>query len=229
VLKTFCEEVTPFLQKYCVECHGKKNREKQGDISFQSTFQRPVAGEFQKQWQLALENVKTHAMPPQDAKLQPTEEERRKFIEWVPQVKFLSQQDPGAFVIRRLTKVEYGNTIRDLLGVDPAVAAALPDEVPGEGYLNSISPLQSEHYLEIANEALNRAFGPSDGEPTALEKQLFGNTPAEKSELRISASKVARSFARQAYRRPVTDEEVNVLLRVFDLGQANKLSYRQSL
>ena len=126
VLKTFREEVTPFLQTYCLECHGKNNREKQGDVSFQSTFQRPGAGEFRKQWQLALVNVKTQAMPPKDAKKQPTDEERRKFMEWVPTVKFLSPPDPGAFVIRRLTKVEYGNTLRDLLGVDPTVAAQLP-------------------------------------------------------------------------------------------------------
>ena len=106
-----------------MECHGKNNREKQGDVTFANTFQRPGAGEFRKQWQLALVNVKSHAMPPQDAKKQPTDEERQKFIEWVPTVKFLSAKDPGAFVIRRLTKVEYANTLRDLLGVDPAVAA----------------------------------------------------------------------------------------------------------
>jgi hypothetical protein len=59
-------------------------------------------------------------------------------------------------VIRRLTKVEYGNTLHDLLGVDAAVAAELPDEVAGEGYMNSLSPLQSEQYLEIANEVIQK-------------------------------------------------------------------------
>ncbi len=229
VLKTFREDITPFLKTYCLDCHGKNNREKQGDVSFQSTFNRPGAGEFRKQWQQALVNVKTHAMPPKDAKKQPTDEERQKFIEWVPTVKFLSPPDPGAFVIRRLTKIEYGNTLRDLLGVNSSVAAQLPDDVPGEGYLNTISPLLSEQYLEIAHEALNRALGPKNGPPTERQKQLFGDAPAPDSDLRMAASKVARSFARTAFRRPLSDDEVEVLLRVFDLGQENKLTYPESL
>jgi len=229
VLKTFRDEITPFLKTYCLECHGKNNREKQGDVSFQSTFNRPGAGEFRKQWLQASVNVKTHAMPPKDAKQQPSDDERKKFIEWVPTVKFLSPQDPGAFVMRRLTKVEYGNTLRDLLGVDPAVAAQLPDDVPGEGYLNTISPLLSEQFLEIANEALNRALGPKDAPPNERQKQLFGEAPAPGTDQRMAASKVARSFARTAFRRPASDEEVDVLLRVFDLGQENKLTYPESL
>ena len=51
-------------------------------------------------------------------------------------------------MIRRLTKAEYGNTLRDLYGVAPSVTDILPDEVVGEGLLNSISPLQSELFLE---------------------------------------------------------------------------------
>ncbi len=105
VLKTFRDEITPFLKTYCLECHGKNNREKQGDVSFKSTFGRPGAGEFPKHWQQASVNVKTHATPPKDAKSQPTDAERQKFIEWVPTVKCLSPLDPGAFVLRRLTKV----------------------------------------------------------------------------------------------------------------------------
>ena len=99
------------------------------------------------------------------------------FVDWVGKVKFLSNKDPGAFVIRRLTKVEYGNTLHDLFGVDPSVANELPDEVFGEGYLNTLSPLQSEQYLAIANEALDRILGPKDAPPTKAQKRLFGQTP----------------------------------------------------
>ena len=61
-------------------------------------------------------------MPPDDADKQPTDEERQMFVDWIAKIKFLSPKDPGPFVIRRLTKVEYGNTLHDLFGVDPAVA-----------------------------------------------------------------------------------------------------------
>jgi mono/diheme cytochrome c family protein len=66
-MKTFREQITPFLNKYCVECHGRNNRAKQGGVSFAGAFQRPGAGELRKQWQLSMVNVKEHVMPPPDA------------------------------------------------------------------------------------------------------------------------------------------------------------------
>src|SRR6185503_12725522 len=105
-------------------------------------------------------------MPPDDADKQPTDEERQKFLDGIGKIKFLSSKDPGPFVIRRLNKVEYGNTLHDLFGVDRSVANELPDEVFGEGYLNTLSPLQSEQYLAIANEAQDRFLAPKDAPPT---------------------------------------------------------------
>ncbi|WP_246173589.1 DUF1592 domain-containing protein [Limnoglobus roseus] len=228
ILKTFRDDVTPFLKNYCMPCHGDR-RSKKGDVSFIGVFGRPGAGEFRKVWQMSSVSVNEHAMPPEYAKKQPTDEERKKFVGWIPKVKYLNPKDPGAFVIRRLNKVEYGNTLRDLLGVDPSVAKDLPDEVPGEGYLNTLSPLQTEQYLVIANEALNRALGPKDGPSTEKQQQLFGATPPPTADPREAAKKVARSLARNAYRRPASDEEIDVLLRVFDLARENKLDYPASL
>ena len=82
------------------------------------------------------------------------------FVDWLAKIKFLSRKDPGPFVIRRLTKTEYGNTLHDLFGVDPSIADELPDEVSGEGYLNSLSPLQLEQYLAIADKVLDRILAP---------------------------------------------------------------------
>jgi hypothetical protein len=132
-------------------------------------------------------------------------------------------------VIRRLTKVEYGNTLHDLFGVDAAIVRELPDEVFGEGYLNTLSPLQMEQYLGIANEVLNRILAPDNAPPTAVQKRLFGETPAAGADLRAAARNVARSLARNAFRRPPSDSELDVLVGVFDLGGQNKLSYQASL
>lgn len=229
ILKTFRNDVTPFLNNYCIECHGKNNRIKQGDVSFANALKRPGAGEFRKQWQATYVNVKEHSMPPVDAKKQPTDEERKKFLELIPLIKFLNPKDPGLFVIRRLNKVEYGNTLHDFLGIDPSIARDLPDEVPGEGYLNTLSPLQTEQYLEIANEALNKSLGPKDGPPTNRQKLLFGTTPTSEKDWRDSAKKVASSLTRSAYRRPANDQEIAVLMSVYDLARENKLDYQASL
>ncbi len=140
VQQTFQEQVKPFLKTYCTDCHGDKKRK--AGVTFPPTFKNPGAAAFSKQWKQSLANVKTHDMPPDDVEKQPSDEERQMFMDWVAQIKFLSPKDPGPFVIRRLTKVEYGNTLHDLFGVDPAIAQELPDEVFGEGYLNTLSPLQ---------------------------------------------------------------------------------------
>ena len=167
-------------------------------------------------------------MPPEDAEKQPTDAARRMFTDWVGTIKFLSPEDPGPFVIRRLTKAEYGNTLHDLLGVDPAVAAELPDDVPGPGYLNTLSPLQAEQYLAVANAALDRALGRPDGPSTDLRRTLFGEPPPA-GVAREAAGKSARSLARRVYRRPPHDDEIETLLKVFDLGRANTLPYPESM
>jgi len=225
--KSFKEVVTPFVDTYCTRCHGQ-NRQK-GGINFGPALKNPGETASSKRWKQAVAIVKSHDMPPDEADKQPTEEERHRFLDGIGKIKFLSSKDPGPFVIRRLTKVEYGNTLHDLFGVDPAVADDLPDEVFGEGYLNTLSPLQSEQYLAIANEAMDRILAPRDGPPTKVQKQLFGKTPGPGADERAAARKVARSLARDAYRRPPSEAELDVLLGVFDLARANKLAYPEAL
>ncbi len=225
--KSFLEGVAPFVNTYCTECHGDK-KAKSG-LNYKAALKDPGSPVSRKHWKQAQANVKAHDMPPEEADRQPTEEERQRFLDWIGKIKFLSPKDPGPFIIRRLTKVEYGNTLHDLLGVDPAVARELPDEVFGAGYLNTLSPLQSEQYLGIANEVLNRALPPGEAPPTEVQKRLFGPTPAAEADFRPAAEKIARALARNAYRRPPTEPEVEVLLKVFDLARTSNLDYAASL
>src|SRR5688572_18259041 len=225
--KSFKEVVTPFVDNYCTRCHGQ-NRQK-GGINFGPALKNPGESASSKRWKQAISAVKSHEMPPEEQDKQPTDEERQKFLDGIGKIKFLSSKDPGPFVMRRLTKVEYGNTMHDLFGVDPSIANELPDEVFGEGYLNTLSPLQSEQYLAIANEVLDRILAPKDAPPTKIQKQLFGKTPGPGADERAAARKVARSLARDAYRRPPSEPELDVLLRVFDLARENKLAYAEAL
>src|SRR6185295_1204941 len=72
-------------------------------------------------------------------------------------------------------------------------------------------------------------LGPKDGPPTKMQKQLFGKTPGPGVDERAAARKIARSLARSAYRRPPSEAELDVLLRVFDLARENKLAYPAAL
>ncbi len=223
----FRERITPFITNYCLPCHQNR-RPTRGGVNFSPALKTPGHAAFTQHWKRADARVKAHDMPPKSAP-QPDEEDRQMFAQWLPKLKYLSDKDPGPFVIRRLTKTEYANTLHDLLGVDPAVANGLPDEVSGQGYLNSLSSLQLEQYLTIADKILRQTVAPPGARRTQLEKRLFGPLPPPAQQTRESARRVARSLARQAYRRPPTDAELDVLLATFDLGVRNQLPYPQAL
>ena len=216
--KSFAEGVGPFVKNYCVQCHG--NKKKKSGLNFEAALKNPGNPTYRKHWKQAVANVKTFDMPPDDEDRIPTDAEREQFLEWIDKIKFLSPKDPGPFVIRRLTKVEYGNTLHDLFGVDPNVTRDLPDEVFGEGYLNNLSSLQSEQFLGIANDVVDQQ---------EVQKLLNREKPAKGADLRAEAEKFARSLARKSYRRPPSDAEIEVLLKVFDLGRANQLDYPGAL
>ncbi len=216
--KSFAEGVGPFVKNYCVQCHG--NKKKKSGLNFEAALKNPGNPTYRKHWKQAVGNVKTHDMPPDDEDKIPTDEERQQFLEWIDKIKFLSPKDPGPFVIRRLTKVEYGNTLHDLFGVDPSLTRDLPDEVFGEGYLNSLSSLQSEQFLGIANDVVNQP---------EVQKLLKSEKPAKGADLREEAKKFARSLAQKSYRRPASDAEIEVLLKVFDLATDHKLDYPGAL
>ena len=223
----FKEKVKPFVEQYCKRCHGGGRAK--ANVNLEVDLKAPGRGVAFQHWKKAVANVKVHDMPPEDAAKQPTDEERLQFIEWIGHLKYLSPKNPGPFIIRRLTPVEYGNTLRDLYGVSPSIADALPEEVVGEGYLNSISSLQSELFLELANKVLEQIVAPKGKPPTAVQKRLFGEVPPAGSELRTEARKVAGSLARDAYRRPPTKKELDVLVDIFDLAREEGLDYTASL
>ena len=224
--KVLKEKIGPFVKKYCVKCHG--SRAKAG-LNLQSALSNPNGESSTLHLQKAAANVKVHDMPPEDSSKKPSNQERLQFIEWIGKIKYLAPRDPGPFVLRRLSKTEYANTLADLFGVDPTIADGLPDEVIGEGFLNSISPLQSELFLDVANQVIEEIIAPEGHAPTVVQKRLFGSLPPKGADLRKEARKVARSLTRDAYRRPPSESELSVLIDVYDLGRKNDLDHTGSL
>ena len=200
-MKTFKVEVAYVINTYCLRCHGDK-KQKAG-LRFDYAVKTPAVASFRTLWTKTVAHLQARDMPPEGEK-QPSEEQRKTVVDWVANLKYLSPRDPGEFVLRRLTKVEVGNTLRDLFGVDPSIAADLPDEVPGAGFTNSVSPMLLERSLMIANDVVARM-------PPARQKEFFDGSPDD-------ARPVARSLARRAYRRPPTEAELDVLMRVYHLA-----------
>src|SRR4029434_5232999 len=75
-----------------------------------------------------------------------------------------AQPDPGRPIIRRLNRSEYGNAVRDLLGLDVDVAALLPPDDSSYGFDNiadvlGVSPVLLERYLAAADKISSLAVG----------------------------------------------------------------------
>lgn len=225
--KTFKNEVSPFITNYCLRCHNDKRPS--GDVTFENVVKNSDGLAFKHLWKRASTQIAAHQMPPVGEDKQPSEKERKAVIDWAAGMKNLVPKDPGPFVIRRLNKREYGNTLHDIFGVDPAIARDLPDEVLGAGYTNTLSPLLIEKYLSIANDVLDRSFSRPGSKPTAVQRRLLGEAPAKGADPTAAARRVARSLARLAFRRPASDAEINVLVGVFSLARASGKSYPEAL
>ena len=105
-------------------------------------------------------------MPPKKKK-QPSAEERRFLINNITEsLKKAAEhkRKDVQVVMRRLTKQQYTNSLRDLLGLDLDFGKPLPNERFSEdGFRNNgeeqiISLLQTEYYQQIADEALSKAI-----------------------------------------------------------------------
>ena len=105
----------------------------------------------------ALKNVRAGIMPPQK-KPRPDAEEQRALADWIKTDIFqidLQNPDPGKVTIRRLNRVEYHNTIKDLTGFDFRVDDELPPDDTGYGFdtigdVLTLSPLLLEKYMNAA-------------------------------------------------------------------------------
>src|SRR5215213_7526804 len=154
----FHSNVQPFVQEYCVKCHGGKKPEAELDLS--STKEIAAVTADPARWNLVLQRLKDKEMPPDDAEKQPTDDQRKPVVAWLENVRAYETErmagDPGTVLARRLSNAEYDYTIRDLTGVDLRPAREFPvDPANQEGFDNSgesltVSPALMKKYAEAA-------------------------------------------------------------------------------
>src|SRR5207237_594781 len=81
----------------------------------------------------------------------------------------------GRVALRRLNRVEYENTVRDLLGVEIDLKEMLPLDTSAHGFDNigealHVSSFLMERYLEAADAALNVAIANGTQPPTIKKR-----------------------------------------------------------
>ena len=177
----FPRTVQPLLQKYCYGCHGPEPQE--SDLRIDSLNPNMVDGQHGGKWREVLDALDRGDMPPEDEP-QPAPKERDVLIDWLTselERAALQRRSTGGHVtLRRLTRYEYNNTMRDLLGIQLDYARDLPPDTRGsDGYKNNgvfmgMSELQLEEYYKAAKMGLAAAI--VEGDPVPVIHQTANET-----------------------------------------------------
>ncbi len=157
--------VRPLLATYCFDCHGEKKAK--ADLRMDRLNPDLVKGDDAETWHDVLDQLNLGEMPPPNSR-QPSPKELEVIVNWVTKNLTAAAQAKrfanGRVMMRRLTRYEYRNTMRQLLGVDKDFAKELPPEpMSPDGFLNNaatleMSPTQIETYLAAARRALEIAI-----------------------------------------------------------------------
>ena len=169
--RQFTATVRPFVETYCVSCHGREKAKAQLDLSPFSTMAAVV--QDHRHWALVLEKLKDGEMPPEEAKKQPAAKQRGEVIAWIQAMRRHEAEknagDPGPVLARRLSNAEFDYTIRDLTGVDMRPAREFPvDPANQAGFDNSgeslaMSPGLMKKYLQAAKRITDHLVLKPDG------------------------------------------------------------------
>ena len=207
----FAGTVRPFLQTYCVSCHGKEKPQAQLDLTAYANMDVGGAGLLRtgrscwRSWPRSRCRRRTSASSPRP-------QQREAVIAWIRAVRQYEAQrnagDPGPVLARRLSNAEYDYTIRDLTGVDLRPTREFPvDPANQEGFDNSgesltLSPALMKKYVQAAKEIADHRgadlHGPGVRVPSGAgrdgPRQILH--PAHRRFLQAAADRLSRTIFR---------------------------------
>ncbi|MGZ0172202.1 MAG: DUF1587 domain-containing protein, partial [Planctomycetales bacterium] len=163
---SFEKDLQPYLTKYCVSCHNAEKQE--GEFHFEA-LSRDVGEKDAPRWAEVMERINSGEMPPEDTKPRPTADESAAIVEWIAarikegESARMARRDRVSY--NRLTREEYVNTVRDLIGVqyDAEDPGGLLEDPEWNGFerLGSVLTLSATHvekYIKAAEVVLNEAY-----------------------------------------------------------------------
>ena len=155
------EQTAKSLDKYCSECHS--NDLPDADLNITSIDQRSDLEAHPEKWTQVLQALRTHYMPHPDGRNLPPQR-RQELIDKISGelIQQAGRYDSESAKFRRLNRIEFSNTINDLLLIKGDWTKSLPADDAGYGFDNiaatlSISPLLIERYFSTAAEAAQLA------------------------------------------------------------------------
>ncbi|MFT5131089.1 MAG: hypothetical protein ACI8W8_004724 [Rhodothermales bacterium] len=175
--------VSRFVREYCVDCHNPEKEK--GDRSFHDFLAKP--DDQHEILEEILDQLNLGEMPPDKKSVrQASNSERQRVSAQI--ARYLSSAESNsiasAAVLRRLTRHEYKNSIRDLLGVHPDASDAtmlFPVDARHHGFATvgahqALSDYQLRQYIAAARYYLDQAL--VFGEP-APERKRWDFAPAD--------------------------------------------------
>ncbi|MDB5385060.1 MAG: hypothetical protein JWM11_706 [Planctomycetaceae bacterium] len=175
--KQFEDQFRPLLARHCVACHrGDKPK---GNLGLDNLTMDFADAATRKRWSAVVERLQAGEMPPKEQP-RPTEKEVHALTDWLsPRVAAAdaaARAAQGRVVLRRLNRVEYENTVRDLLGITINLKEQLPQDSSADGFDNAgaahhTSSFLMEKYLEAADRVLSMAIVNSPKPPPMIAKK----------------------------------------------------------
>lgn len=174
--------LSDFVENHCVDCHGDGIEKGGLDLGI---LLKDEPGDHWETWEHALLRLETRQMPPPD-KDRPDEAEYQKMIsEFEEYFDSLVSRNPNPGTvptIRRLTRTEYQNAIRDLLKVNLDVTELLPKDESSHGFDNitvgTLSPTLLNRYVGVAQKVARIAVG----QPLESPELRVVRVPADQSQ-----------------------------------------------
>ena len=168
-IQAYQDAVLPILEKHCYECHG--DGYDKGKVAFDrlESDQDILKPEL---WVRVLLNTRAGLMPA-DNKPRLSTAEQQTLERWIKYDVFNidpANPDPGRVTVRRLNRIEYRNTVHDLLGVDYNTDHEFPPDDSGFGFDNigdalTMSPMLMEKYVAAAQAVIAEAVPTTARQP----------------------------------------------------------------
>lgn len=120
----FARDIQPRLRQFCTDCHDADAKKGGLDLARFTTDAAALAD--RATWKRVFDQLEAGQMPPPKRASQPTPADRAALMAFATELlarpdPTLGARDPGKPVLRRLTRLEYNNSVRDLLALDSDV------------------------------------------------------------------------------------------------------------
>ena len=157
------------VETYCLECHDAESEK--GDLNLEVVLDQDIVAHAET-WESVVRQLASRQMPPVGEDRPALGEYDRAYEALVARLDAAGRNEPNPGrtpVLRRLTRAEYQNAVRDLLAVEVDARKLLPRDEESHGFDNvtvsELSPVLLDRYLSAAQKVARLAVGAPLREP----------------------------------------------------------------